>query len=382
MKDTRRPLFLLTLAAVVIALVPTGRVVANEYSLYGDAGLGLFIVPDPAGAFALGAYTDFRFDHRLSFDWGELTVRHKTILDGHGGVGGFGQPIRHVVNQAALSIWPVDAVTFQLGRFSIPWGVGYVFHPGDALHPVRSPDGETPGFDGVAVTWTPSTDVSGTVALRFDTAYGPEWHRRVRSAVHGSAYVLGVDVKLGVVFQEKTVFRPSVGLAVPAGPVVFHAEAAVELAGESAADLIGGDTDGVTDDPAQLVSAALGLPDLLAGRRTWASSAGANYSRFFGSHTITVLGECLFIAEPPAGLGRHFVYPSVSWDWDARFQVEQAAFLDVDGRRAVLATTGTIAPFTALEFTLGLYSTAGLPGGDGGAALSFEAVRAEARLFF
>ncbi len=377
MKLTRRPPLLVAFA--VITLVPAVRVVAYDYSLYGDAGLGLVIGRDPARAFALGAHADLHFDHRLSYDWGELSVRHNAILDGYRGeAGDFEQPIRHAVNQAALSIWPVDAFTFQMGRFSIPWGVGYMFHPGDALHPVRSPDGDAPGFDGAALTWTPSPDVSGTVALRFDTAYGPEWHRRVRSAVHGSAYVLGVDVKLGVVFQEQTVLRPSIGVTIPAGPVVFHAEAAAELA----AELIDDDTGGVTDDPAQLVSATLGLPDLLAGRRTWAASAGANYSLSFERHSITVLGEYLLIAEPPAGLGRHLVYPSISWDWDARFQVEQAAFVDVEGRRAVLATSGAIAPSNALEFTARLYSTAGLPGGDAEAALSMEAVRVEARVYF
>ncbi len=375
MKRTRRPLVALVFAVAVIAFVPVGRVDAYEYRLYGDAGLGLLVGRDPGGVFALGSHVDFRFDHRLSYDWGELSVRHDTILDLQADeAGGSDRPIRHAVNQAALSIWPVDAVTFQTGRFSIPWGVGYVFHPGDALHPVRSPYGDVPGFDGAALTWTPSPDVSSTAAIRFDTAYGPEWHRRVRSAVHGSAYVLGVDVKLGVVFQEQTVLRPSIGVTIPAGPVVFHAEAAAEL--------IDDDTGGVADDPAQLVSATLGLPDLLAGRRTWATSAGANYSRYFGRSTLTVLGEYLFIADAPVGLGRHLVYPSISWDWDSRFQIEQAAFIDVDGRRAVLATSGTIAPFTELEFTLSLYSTAGFPGGDDGATLSFEAVRVAARVYF
>lgn len=280
---------------------------AQEYNLSGEVELA---VSRWSGEGVV------RAEHLVMLDGGELSVRHALRAQAAAeAMEAAGETLEHTLYQAALTLWPVPALTVQAGRFTLPWGVGYLFLPGDALHPVRTSHGEAPGFDGAALTWTVSPDLSAAAALRLD---GDE---KALLATQVRGFFLGVEGVAAVVYREDEILRPSAGVSWALGPVVFHGEFATELTGRR-------DLPIPTAPEGDTAPGAVGLPDLLAHRTGWALTGGLNTSLFFRSHAVTVLGE--YFHDQPRSPG--LLYASLSWEWDRRVGVSAAVLWDLDAR--------------------------------------------------
>lgn len=353
---------------VLVMILTAAPARAQEYALQGDLEVGLWWLNktelSPTGGETLGV-GQLRADHRVYYPWGELSVRHRVRSVG---VEGEEAPMVHLLDQAAITIWPVESLTVQLGRFSMPWGVAYAFFPGDAIHPVRTPRGDTPGLDGAAVTWTLTPDWGVAGVMRVDTAYGEAetgdeegktpWYRRLRWGAQATGYVGTTELVLAGVFQPEVLLRPSLGISPVLGPVVLHAEVALELIGEE-------------------TQAQFDIPDVLGGSTGWALATGGNYSVTAGRHTVTLVGEYLYSENPPEGFGNHVLYPHVTWNWDSRLGLEQAALVDISRERALLISTATWTLYDALEL-----ETEVTYGVDQASGFSGETVALTARVYF
>lgn len=363
------------LLMAVVPMLPVPTVIGQEYQLQGDLDMGVVLLREPvSGDRMLAGQAQLQLEHRLYYDWGEAGVRHSaTILGSPAGAadaaafgggngvpdeaGAFGllpgtseQPL-HRLHQASLVLWPSDYLTLQAGRFSLPWGVGVAFHPGDAIHPARTPEGDMPGFDGVAAVWTVSPDLVAAGALRVDTAYGitGQWYRELRWAGQISGYWRELEVAAGVVYQPGVLMRSSLGMSLPTGGLVLHVEAAGELIGQEQV--------GTTDDNELLDGSSagfgFGLPDLVGQRPGWAGAAGGSWSGYAGSHAVTAVTEYLYLSAPPAGFGQHGLYGQIVWEFDRRLSAEQSLLADLEGRNMLLLSTVTLGRWDALELQIG-----------------------------
>lgn len=316
--------------AAVLVLMLSGPLLnvlgAEEYSLYGDLELSTTVTRE-----SLVTGTAAYFNHRLSYEWGEATVRHRLSLY-HGT-----DDLYHTLYHAAVVIWPADALTVQIGRHSIPWGTGSVFFPADALHPERARLDDKRGFDGMSGTWTISPEWTASAAVRLDTAFEAEERplQNLRGASVVSGYVGTVDTVASVVYQHETVLRPAAGLSVPLGEVILHGEVAHELIGTSAAgegDPDFNDVPNVEDPAVSEVLSLYGIPR----DSGWAVAGGMHYTLFTGAHAITPAIEYLYTRQLATQFGRRYLYPYISWDADGRWTVDLSSLVDVEKERAVV----------------------------------------------
>lgn len=334
----RPALIAIAMSAALFALAAV-HTAAQDYSLYGDLEVEVLgaRTGQPAGEDradrvdrTISTGTILRAHHLLTYPWGEAVVRHRFRVTGESHIHDGQQILHHYLQQAALVMWPVEALTIQLGRHSLPWGMGAAFFPGDALHPERTRDGEDRGFDGASGTWTFSPDWTIAVAGRVDTAVGsreesPRYPlRHLRWAGLISGFMGTTEVSASVVYQHEAVLRPAVGVSFPAGPVIVHGEAALEVIG----------TERSTPDGTAR-GAGVGAAD---GTSTdGPAAAGARYTIFTGSHAITLALEYLYTEQgPPLGgdprSGHHFLYPMISWEMDDRWYGDLSALVDVEKR--------------------------------------------------
>ncbi|MFW6363963.1 MAG: hypothetical protein ACOC0D_08975 [Spirochaeta sp.] len=341
---------------------------AQEHDLRGEAELSVLQSRD-----GLVELLRIYGDYRVSYDWGEFGLRHNLSAFPD-------QQLLHQLNQAAVTVWPADAVTLRMGRFSIPWGLGYAFHSGDALHPPRTPAGDAPGFDGAAFTWTLTPDWGISAAVRVDTAHGTleKPYRNLRWAGKVTGYIAEVETMLAAVYQPDTVLRNSAGVSYAVGPVVLHAEGAVEYIGdEQPGQPLTGGSPGNEPAGFQSVSSSLAVPDILGADTGWAAAAGANLSQYWGDHLLSAVAEYLYLSEPPAGFGAQAVYAQTGWEWDSRLSLEQTVLADISNRRGLLISAAVFAPYSALEISLEGVMSIEKSGG-----ISSETGRISVRIFF
>lgn len=344
-------------------LAPSGAA-AQEYSLYGDLELGATATRVRVPATTVETITTaavLRLNHLLAYTWGEVVVRHRFTVPGSGiGFGGSldddglgtagelgaeGDPLRHDLLHAALVMWPAETLTVQVGRHSLPWGMGSAFFPADALHPVRTRYGEDRGFDGAGATWTISSRWTVTGAARVDTATAATSNpvRDLRWAGLLSGYLGRVEVMASAVYQPDTVLRPAAGLSFPLGDLILHGEGSLELSGAEAPATANG--------PATATGpATVNGPATAKGP---AAATGMHYTIYAGMHAITFALEYLYTEQlSPASMtflqlspepdgegrtaGRHFLYPMISWDGDGRWSADCSALIDLEENRALV----------------------------------------------
>lgn len=309
------------MAFVLTVLMVPATATAQEYSLYGDLELGTtyarFRSP-PETVETLITDTTLRLNHLLLYDWGEMVVRHRLTVFDLGDTEG--DPLRHDLQHAAAVMWPADTLTVQVGRHSLPWGMGSAFFPADALHPERTRHGDDRGFDGASTTWTISPRWTMAAAGRVDTATGSteEPLRDLRWAGLLSGYLGRVDVMVSTVYQPDEVLRPAAGVSLPLGGVILHGEGSLELAGEKGP----------------------------------AVATGMHYTLFAGFHSVTLAVEHLYTEQLPPVFtgfselstmqaqhhptGRHFLYPMIFWEGDGRWSADVSALIDLEEARALL----------------------------------------------
>ena len=369
------------------AILAPSSAAAQEYSLYGDLELGATATRVRVPATTVETITTaavLRLNHLLAYTWGEVVVRHRFTVPGNGiGFGGSfgddglgsdsgftaddgavtdfgaagelgveGDPLRHDLLHAALVMWPAETLTVQVGRHSLPWGMGSAFFPADALHPVRTRYGEDRGFDGAGATWTISSRWTVTGAARVDTATAATSNpvRDLRWAGLLSGYLGRVEIMASAVYQPDTVLRPAVGLSFPLGDLILHGEGSLELSGA--------DATGITDSgtPGAEASATVNGPATAAAPATAkgpAAATGMHYTVYAGIHAITFALEYLYTEQlPPASMtflqlspepdgegrtaGRHVLYPMISWDGDGRWSADCSALIDLEENRALV----------------------------------------------
>jgi hypothetical protein len=342
---TRTALATLTaiLTATLTTILAPCTASAQEYSLYGNFELGTTAarVRLPATTVeTLATDAVLRLNHLMAYTWGEAVVRHRfTVADLGAGpgthleadlgadLGADPDPLRHDLLQAALVMWPTETLTLQVGRHSLPWGMGSAFFPADALHPVRTRDGEDRGFDGGSATWTISPRWTVTGAGRVDTARAAveEPWRDLRWAGLLAGYLGRVDVMASTVYQPDAVLRPAAGISLPLGDLIVHGEGSLELSGVSSRE------------------------------RGPAGATGMHYTVYAGVHAITFAVEYLYTeqgappdpdatvpeatdpdATVPYTAGRHFLYPIFSWDGDGRWSADWSSLIDLEESRALV----------------------------------------------
>ncbi len=365
-----------SLRAVLTGLLASGALFsasAQEYDFYGDAALTgeavwrestvlTAVDPDaePAGQQAEGGW-EATGNHTLTFDWGEVRARHR-LTAVSAGAGNY--EWEHQVYQSAAAFWPGPDWTVTLGRHTLAWGRGYAFFPSDALHPVRTPEGDAPGFDGGSLTWTVNPDWSVTAALRTDRAFQAEddWWNRLRGGGVLSGYAGGIDAMASVVCERDRLLRGGAGFSADLWGTILTCEGALEfLPGRGARY------------PRETETGGLDLETRPSGEPVPAVTAGLERTFYPGDHAITFLGEYLYTAagmnrrqagrywdrpvlaealyndlvskavergnEPnrqaarerffPEFLGQQYGYSRFVWDWDERLTWENSALVNI-----------------------------------------------------
>lgn len=346
----------LSAAVGLTLLLATGahRVAAQEYTVHGQAELGAVLQHSspagvPAAAPILGT-ARAQLNHRLHYEWGEAGLRHAVETLGAGPAQQ--EQLTHALIHAAVIWWPAPVLTVQFGRFSLPWGVGIFFLPGDALHPARRANGDASGFDGLALTWTPSPNWTISAAARADTVWnGGTVRNNLTDSAHDLRWaaqlngLLGATAAIaGVVYQPNTVLRPSAGLSFPLGPLVLHAEGTTELIGRAA----GGIASPATEAVAQ--GRTLTRGDLIGAARGQAVAAGATGSVTLIEHSFIGMAEYQYLSAPPPEVGNHAVYAQLSWEWAQRAAVRPAVLFDPQKRRALVIPAASWLIADSLEF--------------------------------
>ncbi len=338
--------------AVLIALLAAGAAAAQEYEFYGDAAVisAASWMKEPAGEpvwETADGWWKLTGSHALTFDWGELSARHRLTAES-AGAGNY--EWEHQVFQAAAAFWPGPNWTVTLGRQTLAWGRGYAFFPSDALHPERSPEGDAPGFDGGSVTWTVTPDWSVSAALRTDRAFQAEdnWWERLRGGGVLSGYAAGIDAMASVVYERNRLLRGGAGSSADLWGTILTCEGALEFL--------------PAEGPLYPRESGGGGPELKtrpAGEPVPAVTAGLERTVYPGNHALTFLAEYfytkagldrkeaeLFFGQPaamvslygnpewnserkPEFLGQHYLYPRFVWDWDQRLTWENTALVNL-----------------------------------------------------
>lgn len=333
-----------------------------EYLLYGDGTLS-----SQAGgeeSFLQGELS-FTADHTLLYPWGEARLRHRLAFNipGDEMETMAGEQIEHRIIQASILYLPLPGLSLALGRHQLGWGMSYAFFPADALHPLRSADGDVPGLDGISSVWTISPDWSLTGALRLDEAVksgeGEPWWEELRYGVSLSGYLGGVDLLLSQVFKVDEIFRPGLGCSFQAGGFVFTLEGAAEFLSDSRF---------YETEPGSLLTRP---EDWEPG---WKIAAGVERSFYTDRSTLSLLGEyfydargldsrdrdALFLALPgllasdpdapdtfsgsgalqeslPVHPGRHYLFALLSFDLDGQVSTEHFAYINLEEPSAIVS---------------------------------------------
>ncbi len=325
-----------------------------EYSLYGDGTLY-----SSAGGSAKDSWAGLEVDadHTILFDWGEARFRHSLdlALPMDGGSPEAGENIRHTILQASILYLPLPDISFTFGRHQLGWGMSYAFFPADALHPLRSPQGDVPGFDGVSSVWTITPDWSITGAVRIDEAVeaaeGEPWWEELRYAISLSGFFGGFELLLSQVYKANDVFRPGAGLSFQAAGFVVTAEGAADLLCDEAA------------------YTPLGLEAPEEWQPAWKGAVGIEKSFYTDRTTSSFLAEYfydgrglgesdrdsiiqLIQADPMTfggmngegeslsiNLARHYLFVMASLDYDGIITTEHFAYINLEEPSAILSHT-------------------------------------------
>lgn len=309
------------LLLLVILLLPAGKtpVASQDYLLYGDLELRSFCLRlDDETCFNSALH--LRANHLLGYSWGEVVVRHRvTALTG--------EPVGHDLFQAAFLIWPVERITIQMGRHTLPLGMGQVFFPADALNPERSRIGENRGFDGASIAWTLSPQWTISLASRLDTAYGARevndpW-RDIRWAGVLSGYAGVMDLSAGTVYQPDELVRPGIGVSLPLGKTILHGEASWELQGSLLPE------DEITAPASGELRGGLMQPPV---RRGPAAAGGLRRNLNLGTravHILTVALEYLYTEQLPDPGAGHYLAPIIAWDGDGLWAADLSGLISI-----------------------------------------------------
>ncbi|NBF40944.1 MAG: hypothetical protein GVY14_11055 [Spirochaetes bacterium] len=226
---------------------------AQEYQVFGDVeGVTTYhYLEDADSAHRLTGAARIRADHRLTFDRAELVadteieLRSPASSDPEAGprsfsagtTGGGSAPdygegeLDYFVDEAYLTLFPLNPVTASAGKQRVNWGTGYTFTPTDTLHP-RSATGRDEGFRGASVTWTPTANLTLAAHVSADDAFDdPEGAAQngMRYAVYGSAFLGNAEVFVSGVYGPGSTLRPGAGVSAEVLGLVLAAEGAVEL---------------------------------------------------------------------------------------------------------------------------------------------------------
>ena len=204
----------------VIALVTTVPTVAIDYAVYGDVSSELRYAwnerADPTSVLVVPITA--RLSHSLAGDSFDLTATTIFASPGAAASPGDGADpalITLRLPELSLSAYPASWLTARFGRFSLDWGTGYVFAPGNTLE--RRTFGESStGIDGVSVSVIPGASVTVGSAVSFlsaAVAAGDRPWENLTTTTWIDGFTGGLDWFAGFQYRYDLVTRPSVAIS-------------------------------------------------------------------------------------------------------------------------------------------------------------------------